>query len=235
MLVDEVTRQVTSAAIAYEDAGEHAVKGKREPLRCGGRCGSWRASAALTASRAWRRRSSAVTAICGWSRSCSTERVERRAARLVAISGEAGVGKSRLRREFSNYIDGLADTVLWHSGRCLSYGEGVAYWALAEMVRQRLGIPEDAAARGRQRRSSPPAWSGGCPIRPIANFSRRGWGRCWGWRSRAWIGRSCSRDGGCSLSAWRRMSRWSLVFEDMQWADQGLFEFIEQLLDWSAT
>ena len=33
MLVDEVTRQVTSASIAYEDAGEHTVKGKAEPLR----------------------------------------------------------------------------------------------------------------------------------------------------------------------------------------------------------
>ena len=41
---------------------------------------------------------------------------------------------------------GSPDSVLWHSGRCLSYGDGVAYWALAEMVRQRLGIAEDAPA-----------------------------------------------------------------------------------------
>jgi len=60
--------------------------------------------------------------------------LERGTARLVAVFGEAGVGKSRLRREFSNYTDGLSQTVLWHIGRCLSYGEGVAYWALAEMV-----------------------------------------------------------------------------------------------------
>jgi predicted ATPase len=70
--------------------------------------------------------------------------LERGSARLVVVSGEAGVGKSRLAREFSTYVDGLADTVLWHLGRCLAYGEGVAYWALAEMVRQRLGIAQDA-------------------------------------------------------------------------------------------
>jgi predicted ATPase len=71
--------------------------------------------------------------------------LERRSARLVAVSGEAGIGKSRLRREFFNYIDGLADTILWHSGRCLSHGKGVAYWALAEMVRQRMSINEEAS------------------------------------------------------------------------------------------
>src|SRR5207344_2369178 len=48
--------------------------------------------------------------------------------------------------ELANYLDGLADQVLWHSGRCLSFGEGVAYWALAEMVRQRFGIAEEASA-----------------------------------------------------------------------------------------
>src|SRR5262249_58696047 len=34
------------------------------------------------------------------------------------------------------------DLVYWHRGRCLSYGEGVTYWALAEMVRMRAGILE---------------------------------------------------------------------------------------------
>ena len=63
---------------------------------------------------------------------------ERRGARLVSIVGPAGVGKSRLAWEFDKYADGLALNVLWHRGQCLSYGDGVAYWALAQIVRQRL-------------------------------------------------------------------------------------------------
>ena len=82
--------------------------------------------------------------------------VERRQPRLVLVSGPAGVGKSRLGWEFEKYIDGLADTVLWHRGRCLSYGDGLVFWALAEAVRRRLEIaeeddPEVVADQARQR------------------------------------------------------------------------------------
>ena len=61
----------------------------------------------------------------------------------MLVSGPAGVGKSRLGWEFEKYADGLAGELWWHRGRCLSYGEGVAFRALAEIVRQRLGIAEE--------------------------------------------------------------------------------------------
>src|SRR5204863_111551 len=54
-----------------------------------------------------------------------------------------GSGKSRLLWEFFKYIDGIEELRYWHEGRSLSYGEGVAYWALAEMIRARAGIAED--------------------------------------------------------------------------------------------
>ncbi len=57
--------------------------------------------------------------------------------------GDAGSGKSRLLWEFFKYVDGVERVVCWHQGRCLSYGEGVAYWALAEMVRARAKIAEE--------------------------------------------------------------------------------------------
>src|SRR5206468_3956604 len=76
---------------------------------------------------------------------------EERRARLVSIIGIAGIGKTRLSAEFERYIDGLVGDIYWHRGRCLAYGEGIAYWALAEMVRMRAGIaeqePPEVAAR----------------------------------------------------------------------------------------
>ena len=62
------------------------------------------------------------------------------------MTGIAGIGKSRLAWEFEKYMDGLVEEVWWHRGRCLAYGEGVAYWALAEMVRMRARIGEDEAS-----------------------------------------------------------------------------------------
>src|SRR5205085_6239077 len=68
---------------------------------------------------------------------------EQRKPHRLTVLGVAGTGKSRLAWEFEKYIDGLLETVWWHRGRCLAYGEGVAYWALAEMVRMRTGIAEE--------------------------------------------------------------------------------------------
>ncbi|MGA8987767.1 ATP-binding protein, partial [Aeromicrobium sp.] len=66
----------------------------------------------------------------------STE--ESRKPTLFVVDGEPGVGKSRLAWEFDKYIDGLSTAVTWHAGNCVAYGEGVAYYALAEAIRGRL-------------------------------------------------------------------------------------------------
>ena len=60
--------------------------------------------------------------------------------RLVTVLGEAGVGKSRLLREFTSGLDGSALVV---QGRCLPYGEGITFWPLAEAVRSAAAIAED--------------------------------------------------------------------------------------------
>ncbi len=65
--------------------------------------------------------------------------------RLVTIIGDAGVGKTRLHREFWERLGGRSPEPLRRTGRCLSYGEGVTYWPLAEVLREHLGISESDA------------------------------------------------------------------------------------------
>ena len=94
----------------------------------------------------------------------------RRVPRLVLVSGQAGVGKSRLGWEFEKYADGLKAEVWWHRGRCLSYGEGVAFWALAQIVRQRLARETAAEIRARDHLELIRE-----PELGVVLFRRRGW------------------------------------------------------------
>ena len=60
----------------------------------------------------------------------------------MLLEGESGVGKSRLIREFLEEHEGDARTLV---GRCLSYGQGITFWPVAEVVRMAAGIEEDDA------------------------------------------------------------------------------------------
>jgi class 3 adenylate cyclase/tetratricopeptide (TPR) repeat protein len=64
-----------------------------------------------------------------------------RACHLVTILGAAGVGKSRLAAEFLAEVDA---TVV--RGRCLSYGEGITYWPVVEVLKQLGTKPADETA-----------------------------------------------------------------------------------------
>jgi class 3 adenylate cyclase len=75
------------------------------------------------------------------------EDVANGACRLTSVVGEAGVGKSRLVQEIVREADAL---VL--EGRCLAYGDGITYWALAEIVRAAAGIHDETTAEEAQRR-----------------------------------------------------------------------------------
>jgi class 3 adenylate cyclase len=62
--------------------------------------------------------------------------------RLVTILGDAGVGKTRLVREFWERLAARSPEPLRRTGRCLSYGDGVTFWPLAEVLKEHLGISE---------------------------------------------------------------------------------------------
>src|SRR3989442_1762969 len=114
VLVGETTKRVTEAAIAYEEAGIHALKGKAEPvelwwaLRVIGLRGGTARSSALEPGFVGRNRELRLV------KELFHAAAEDRKPHLVSVFGVGGIGKSRLVWEFEKYIDGLADRVLWH-------------------------------------------------------------------------------------------------------------------------
>ena len=140
--VDETTRLLTSGAITYVDVGSHPLKGKADPVPL------WAVRAVVAAVGGAQRADGLEAPLIGRARELrlvkellhGVEETGRPA--LVLVNGDPGLGKSRLAWEFEKYIDGLQVTYSWHSSRCLAYGEGVAFWPIAEAVRGRLGIVE---------------------------------------------------------------------------------------------
>ena len=68
--------------------------------------------------------------------------VHDRSCQLLTILGTAGVGKSRLAAEFLGGLDGARVV----RGRCLSYGQGITYWPVVEILKQLDTVPSDAYA-----------------------------------------------------------------------------------------
>jgi class 3 adenylate cyclase len=67
---------------------------------------------------------------------------DERESRLVTILGDAGVGKTRIVREFWEWLGSRSPETLRRTGRCLSYGRGITYWPLAEVLKEHLGVLE---------------------------------------------------------------------------------------------
>jgi hypothetical protein len=143
VFVGESTARAAEASIVYEDAGVHELKGKSKPVQL------FRAVRVVAGSLGALRASGLEAPFVGRDRELRLIKdlfhgsAEERKAQLVSVTGIGGIGKSRLSWEFEKYVDGLAETSLWHRGRCLSYGEGVAYWALVDMVKMRCRIAEE--------------------------------------------------------------------------------------------
>ncbi len=175
VLVGESTQRASSDAIAFERQTDQLLKGKEAPVA------AWRALR-VVAERGGRNRSEQLEApFVGREDEMrllkdlfhATNREQR--PRLVSVIGPGGIGKSRLAWEFLKYVDGLQETVLWHDGRSPSYGEGITFWALGEMVRERAGLREADDERRRAPRSPrlSPTTS------PTTTSARGSSARCW--------------------------------------------------------
>jgi class 3 adenylate cyclase len=120
VLVGETTKEATEAAVAYDDAGLHELRGKTEPVRL------WRALRIVAGTRGALRSEALEAPFVGRDRELRLVKelfhasAEEQRAQVLSVSGIAGIGKTRLSWEFEKYIDGLAGDIWWHRGRCLS-------------------------------------------------------------------------------------------------------------------
>ncbi len=231
VLVGELTYRAASAAIVFEPAGDQALKGKQSPVP------AWRA-VRVVAERGGRNRNESLEApFVGRHEEMrllkdlfhTTGREKR--LRVISVIGPAGIGKSRLAWEFALYIDGLADDVYWHSGRSPAYGEGITFWALGEMVRERAGLRElDDEQTTRAKVTEMVAqW--------VPDAGEREWIES---SLLALLGVESGMAADQLFGAWRtffeRIAEQGtvvLVFEDMHFADTGLLDFVDHLLDFS--
>lgn len=233
VLVGEASKRASEAAIAYEDAGLHSLKGKAEPVRL------WRAVRVVAARGGAMRSSGLEPPFVGRNRELRLIKelfhasAEDGRAHLVSVIGPPGIGKSRLVWEVQKYIDGLAFPIRWHRGRCIAYGEGVTYWALAEMVKTRAGIAEGEEA------ASALAKLKAALAESISDPEERAWVEP---RLTHLLGLEglAAGDREDLFAAWRLFYErladempMVMVFEDIQWADASLLDFIEYLLEWS--
>jgi class 3 adenylate cyclase/tetratricopeptide (TPR) repeat protein len=233
IVVGETTYRATKDLFEYEPLEAVAVKGKAESLPL------WQAIAP-------RRRFGVDvepivrTPLIGRDddlallHSTYTRTLRDASVQLVTVTGEPGVGKTRLLAEFRKWVDDRPELVFWRQGRSLSYGEGITYWALGEMVKAQAGIlesdtPEEAVAKlavAVQEAAEDPSerdWLN-ASLAPLAG-----------------AGAALASEREESFTAWRRFIEGIastrplvLVFEDLHWADDALVAFVEHLVDWSS-
>jgi class 3 adenylate cyclase/tetratricopeptide (TPR) repeat protein len=236
VVVGQMTYRATKDLVEYEELEPVSVKGKAEPVPI------WQAISArsrfgIDVEQGTRtpfvgRDNEFAVLTQTFARAVGEPSVQ-----LVTITGEPGVGKTRLLWELRRYLDDLPDLIYWRQGRCLPYGEGVTYWALGEMVKAQAGILEsDAPEAALEKLSIALAavsddeaerdWLRGrlAPLLGVGGIESEGGG---------------SRDE--SFTAWGRFLEaiaardpLVLVFEDLHWADGPLAEFVEHLVEWSS-
>src|SRR5438876_1125798 len=234
ILVGEATYRSTSQTIDYREPATIEAKGKEEPIavwevvQARSRFGvdlAQRGAAELVG----RERELELL------KSALTRARLQESPELVTLVGVPGIGKSRLVGELMASIErGEQDSplIFWRQGRSLPYGEGVSFWALAEMVKAQAGILETDDVEEADAKLARAVDS---LVQQDAEWMKT--------HLRPLIGQASTEVPGGSrdeaFAAWRRFFEAMaeqrplvLVFEDVQWADDGLLDFVEYLVDW---
>jgi class 3 adenylate cyclase/tetratricopeptide (TPR) repeat protein len=225
----EQTYRSTSRVFEYEPLQSVSVKGKAEPLSL------WQAKAA---------RARLGSDIGGQFETPFVGRelekplligtfersAQQRSLQLVTVVGEPGVGKTRLVAELFAYLETKPELTRWRQGRCLPYGEGITFWALAEIVKAEAGILESDSAQV----ATAKLGAAVSPEEPEPEWLLQRLAPLVGVEAESPAARTEL------FTAWRRFleglaaARPSvLVFEDLHWADEALLAFLEHLAEWS--
>jgi predicted ATPase/class 3 adenylate cyclase len=240
--VGERTMRATDAAVEYRTLEPLDLKGKAE------RVPAWEAVGLIEEHSVRRVAPASESPLVGRRQELDAldsmyERVVREGtSHLVTVVGEAGVGKSRLLREFERSLAAHPSTPTVRTGRSLPYGSGIVFWALGEVLRAECGIVESD--------SSEEAWQ------KLRSYVAGLMGGQSGTSDReaALIGRLLGVDVPAELvpeeddpermrelflAALRRgieaiASRrpFVIAFEDIHWADDGMLDAIEHLAQW---
>jgi class 3 adenylate cyclase len=215
ILIAASTHRLVRDAVDAEAVASLALKGKVAPV----------AAFRLDGLRRGRAERAATAAMVGRARERrilqdAYDRVaDERSCQLVTVLGTPGVGKSRLVGEFLAGLEGVATVA---GGRCLSYGEGITYWALAEAVRTLAGIrEEDSPAEVRTRLS---LVAGPDAIDEVGSLLGLA-----GARARIEDARVALRR---MLTAIARERPLVLVLDDVQWGEPPLLDLIDHLAEW---
>ena len=234
VLADETTYRATRNAIEYRAAESVEAKGKADPIPV------WEALEARArfgvdvthharAELVGRERELSVL------RDALDRARHERVPQLVTLVAVPGMGKSRLVYELSRIVDADPELITWRQGRCLAYGDGVAFWALAEVIKAQAGILEretETEAAEKLRVAVADAIDDASDARWVESHLRP----LIGLESETALGRDRR---GEAFAAWRRYLEalaeqrpLVLVFEDLHWADEGLLDFVDELIDW---
>ena len=236
VLVDESTHRFTQSAIEYREHEPVSAKGKSEDVPV------WEAlapRARLGVDIAFRGGAELIgrTEELAALRDAVGRAARGGSAQLVTLIGEPGIGKSRLIYELWAALEADPDLyVFWRQGRSLSYGDGVSFWALGEMTKAHAGILESDDAQAAEAKLREAVAQG------IADSAEAAWVES---HLRPLVGLGSEQGADDrrteSFAAWRRFFEslaeqrpLVLVFEDLHWADDGLLDFIDHLVDWAA-
>ena len=195
IVVGELAGRLVDHAAVLEPLGALEIKGKREPVH------AYRLVDLAPAGPAFESRLDAP--LVGRKRELASLRralkraVDGASAQVTVVVGTPGVGKSRLASELGRRTKGV--TTLW--GRCLSYGDGITYWPLREVLAEApAGEERDVVLAALEADTPPPA------------------------PEIAWLFRQF-----CEASARERPL--VLVFDDVHWAEPTFLELVEHLAD----